>query len=46
MTLSVDCPWCDAPTTLRDDDANLRCEACGVTADLAPTEPARLADAA
>lgn len=46
MTTTVECPWCDAPTILRDDDDSLRCEACGVSADLAPTEPARLAEAA
>ena len=46
MTLTVDCPWCSAPVALRDEDVALACDACGVVADLALDEPARLAEAA
>jgi primosomal protein N' len=46
MTLTVDCPWCDVPVGVHDDDDVIACEACGVVADLAPDAPMPLADAA
>jgi hypothetical protein len=46
VTVKTDCPWCSAPVALCDDDIAITCDACGVVADLAMAESARLADAA
>ena len=46
MTFTVDCPWCSAAVALRDEDAVLAGDACGVVADLVMDEPASLAEAA
>jgi hypothetical protein len=46
MTVTTDCPWCGAPVALRDEDIAITCDACGVVADLAVAESARLAEAA
>ena len=35
MTLTLECPWCDGPVALRDEDEALACDACGVVAHLA-----------
>jgi primosomal protein N' len=46
MTATMDCPWCSEPTTLNDDEDHVACEACGVSADLAPASLAQLAEVA
>ena len=46
MALTIDCPWCNAPVALLDEDLALACDACGVMADLAMDERVSLAEAA
>lgn len=36
--IHTECPICDAAIRLEDEGAASRCEACGVTLELAPDE--------
>ena len=36
MTTTIECPWCDGPVALHDEDDVLACDDCGVAAHLAP----------
>jgi hypothetical protein len=44
--ITFDCPWCDGSARLADaaigatDPATVRCDACGIEAELAPEPPA------
>jgi hypothetical protein len=36
----VDCPWCLGPVALGDEDAELKCEGCSVSVEIAADEVA------
>ena len=42
----VECPWCLGWTEVRDEEASIRCDACGIETELAPDERSVLASAA
>jgi hypothetical protein len=46
MTITIDCPWCDGPVALGDEDEVVACDVCGIVAAIASDEPATLALAA
>jgi primosomal protein N' len=45
MTITLECPWCDGPVALHDEDEAMTCEGCGIVATLAP-EPLEVLAAA
>jgi endogenous inhibitor of DNA gyrase (YacG/DUF329 family) len=46
LVITVDCPLCDAPARVVEDDAVLDCPGCGARLALAPDDAPALAAAA
>lgn len=46
--ITVDCPWCDAPAMVEmmADDAQLRCDECGIAVAIEDSAPAPVSKAA
>jgi hypothetical protein len=46
VTAVVECPWCDGWTEVAEDATTVRCERCGVEADVVDSRPLPRARAA
>jgi hypothetical protein len=46
MTITLECPWCDAHVALQEADESVACDACGIVADIATDEVTILVAAA